>query len=76
MGAVLAQVQDGKEQTNCYASEAFSKAQTKVSATNRELLAIVTFTRRFKLYLLGTKFKIVTDQRALQWLLTSKIRMD
>ena len=45
-----------------------SKSQTNYSATKRELLAIVTFTRHFKRYLLGRKFKIVTDHCALQWL--------
>ena len=68
MGAVLARVQDGKERAICYASKAFSKSQTNYSATKRELLAIVTFTRHFKHYLLERKFKIVTDHRALQWL--------
>ena len=68
MGAVLAQVQDGKERAICYASKAFSKSQTNYSATKRELLAIVTFTRHFKHYLLGRKFRIVTDHHALQWL--------
>ena len=68
MGAVLAQVQDGKGRAICYATKAFSKFQTTYSATKRELLAIVTFTRHFKYYLLGRKFKIVIDHRALQWL--------
>ena len=68
MGAVLAQVQDGKERAICHASKAFSKSQKIYSATKRELLAIVTFTRQFEHYLLGRKFKIVTDHRALQWL--------
>ena len=68
IGAVLAQVQDGKEGAICYAYKAFSKSQTNYSATKRELLAIVTFTRHSKLYLLGRKFKSVTDHRALQWL--------
>ena len=68
MGAVLAQVQDGKERAFCYPSKAFSKSQTNYTAKKRELLAIVTFTRHFKHYLLGRKFKIVTDHRALQWL--------
>ena len=40
MGAVLAQVQDGKERAICYASKAFSKSQTNYSATKRELLAL------------------------------------
>ena len=68
MGAVLAQAQDGKKRAICHASKAFSKSQTNSSATKRELLAIVTFTRHFTNYLLGRKFKIVTDHRALQWL--------
>ena len=68
MGTVLAQVQDGMEKTICYASKALSKSQTKYSATRCELLAIVTFTRHFRHYLLGRKFTIVTDHRALQWL--------
>ena len=68
MGAVVARVQDGKERAICYASKAFLKSQTNYSATKKELLAIVTFTRHFKHYLLGKKFKIFTDHRALQWL--------
>ena len=68
MGAVLVQVQDGKKLAICYASKAFSKSQTNYSATKRELLAIVTFTRHLKHYFFGRKFRIVTDHRALQWL--------
>ena len=68
MGAVLDQEQHGKERAICYASEAFSKSQTNYSTTKRELLAIVTFTRHFKHYLLERKFNLVTDHRALHWL--------
>ena len=68
MAAVLAQMQDGKDRANCYASKAFSKSQSNYSATKRELLALVAFTRHFKHYFLGRKFKSVTDHRALQWL--------
>ena len=68
MGAVLAQVQDGKERAICYASRSLSKSQTKYSATRRKLLAFVTFTRHFRHYLVGQKFTIVTDHSALQWL--------
>ena len=46
----------------------FSKAQTRYSATKRELLAVVNFTRHFRHYLLGRQFKIVTNHSALQWL--------
>ena len=53
MEAVLAQVQDGKEQAFCYAFKAFSQSQSNYSATKRELLAIVTFTSHLKHYLFG-----------------------
>ena len=68
MRTVLAPVQDGKERAYCYASKAFSKTQTNFSVTKRELLAIVTFARHFKHYLLGRKINFATDHRALQWL--------
>ena len=68
MGAVLAQVQDGKERAICYASKALSKSQVNYSATKRELLAVVHFTRHFKHYLLGRKFILRTDHSALRWL--------
>ena len=68
MCAVLAQMQDGKERAICYASKSLSKSQTIYSATRRVLLALVTFTRHFRHYLLGQKFTIVTDHSALQWL--------
>ena len=61
-------MQDGKERSVCYASKSLSKSQTKYSATRRELLALVTFTRHFRDHLLGQKFTIVTDHSALQWL--------
>ena len=57
-----------KKPAICYASKAFSKSQTNYSETKWELLAIVTFTCQFKHYLLGRKFKVVTDHRSLQWL--------
>ena len=68
MGAVLALVQDGTERTICYASKAFSKSRTNFAAIKREFLAIETFTRPFKHYLLGKKIQIVTVHPALQWL--------
>ena len=72
MGVVLSQVQEGQKRAICYASKAFSKAQTRYSATKRELLAVVNSTRHFRQYLLGRKFKIVTDHSALQWLYNFK----
>ena len=70
--ALISQVQDGQERVICYASEAFSKAQTIFFATMRKLLEVVIFTRYLKHYLLGGQFKIATDHSALQWLHNSK----
>ena len=44
------------------------KITNKYSATRHELLALVTFTRHFRHYLLGQKFTKSTDHSALQWL--------
>ena len=74
MGAVLAQVQNRQERAICYESKAFSKPQSKYSATKRELLAMVHFTRYFRHYLPGRKFEIVTDHSALRWLHNFKDR--
>ena len=57
-----------KYRVTCYASKSLNKAQSRFSATKRELLTIVNYTRHFKHYLLGRRFKIITDHRALQWL--------
>ena len=48
MGAVIAQVQDGKERAICFASRSLSKSHTNYSATRRELLMLVTFTCHFR----------------------------
>ena len=68
ISAVFAQVQNGLERVICYASKSLNKAQGRYPTTKRELLAIVNYTRHFKHYLLGRRFKIITDHRALQWL--------
>ena len=66
--AVFNQIRNGSERVICHASKSFSKAQSQNSTTKRELLSIVIFTKHFKHYLLGRKFQIVTDHRALLWL--------
>ena len=68
IGAILAQVQNGPERVICYAPKSLNQAQSRYSTTERELLAIVNYTRHFKHYLLGRPFKIITDHRTLQWL--------
>jgi len=68
MGAVLSQIQNGEERPICYASQLYDKHQQNYNVTRKELLALVTFVRKFRQYLLGRSFTIRTDHAALQWL--------
>jgi len=68
IGAVLSQVQNGEERPVCYASQLYDKHQKNYNVTRKELLALVTFVKKFRQYLLGRKFLIRTDHAALQWL--------
>ena len=72
IGAVLSQKQNNTDKVIAYASKTLQKGQRNYSATKRELFAVVFFTQYFKDYLLGRKFFIITDHRALVWLYSFK----
>ena len=68
IGAVLSQVQDGKEVVIAYGSRRLTKSERNYCVTRQELLAIVWFTGHFKHYLIGRKFLLRTDHGSLRWL--------
>jgi len=68
IGAVLSQVQNREERPICNASQLYDKHQQNYNVTRKELLALVTFVKKFRQYLLGRPFLIRTDHAALQWL--------
>jgi len=68
IGAVLSQVQDGVEKPICYASQLYNRHEKNYNVTRKELLAVVTFVRTFRQYLLGRQFLVRTVHAALQWL--------
>lgn len=65
VGAVLSQTTDQGDRPIAYASRKLNPAETRYSATERELLAVVWAIRHFQEYLLGTRFVLETDHRAL-----------
>ena len=66
---VLSQVQVWKERMVAYGSFVLSTAQRNYYVSRIELLAIVVYTKHFRHYLLGNKFKVRTDHNSLIWLM-------
>ena len=72
IGAVLSQVQNGKERVIAFASNKLSKCQRAYCITRKELLAAYNYVLQFKHYLVGNKFLLRTDHKALEWILNWK----
>ena len=69
IGAVLSQIQDGKERPIAFISKALTDAQSHLDATEGEALAVVWAVDAFQKYLYGRKFTLYTDHSALRQLL-------
>lgn len=65
---VLVQVQDGIERVIAFHSVKFSRTQRNYSATERECLAVLSSVEKFRPYIDGVSFTVVTDHSSLRWL--------
>ena len=64
IGAVLSQLDDnGHERVIAYGSRLLTKPECQYCVTQRELLAVVTFTRQYRSYLMGRKFLLSHQRR-------------
>ena len=72
LGAILAQVRDGKERIICCASRSLNQAEKAYPATKLECLAIVWAVAKFRPYLMAMPFEVFTDHYSLQWLKTMR----
>ncbi len=72
IGAVLSQIQEGKERVIAYFSRTLNKSERDYCVTRKELLAVVDSIKQFHPYLYGLQFLVRSDHAALTWLLKFK----
>ena len=71
LGAIISQPDGERENVIAYASRTLKPAERNYNTTELELLAIVWAVERFKPYLFGTVFELVTDHKPLIYLNSS-----
>ena len=70
LGYILAQsADDGRMRAICFGSRALTPTEQNYAATERECLAVVEGVKKYHVYLHGNKFVVVTDHKALIWLM-------
>lgn len=68
LGGVLTQELEGEEVAIAFCSRSLSRAERNYSVTQRELLSLLFCIEKFRPYVEGTKFRVITDHYSLLWL--------
>uniref|UniRef100_A0ABD2WS82 RNA-directed DNA polymerase n=1 Tax=Trichogramma kaykai TaxID=54128 RepID=A0ABD2WS82_9HYME len=68
LGAVLTQTIDNTERVLCFASRTMNAAERNYSVTERECLAVLWAVQKFRPYVEGYHFKVISDHSSLKWL--------
>ena len=72
LGAVLYQVQEGRQRAIAYASRSLSKSEKNYAVHKLEVLALKwAITDKFHEYLYGSQFQVYTDNNPLTYVLTT-----
>lgn len=72
IGGILVQGEGEEERVIAYMSEKLSLAQKKYQTTEKECLAVIRSMEKFRPYIEGTKFTVITDHASLLWLMNLK----
>lgn len=68
IGAVLCQKTDDSDQPVAYLSRKLNDCEKRYSASEKELLSVVYAVEKFRPYIDGVHFTVITDHKALVWL--------
>lgn len=68
LGAVLTQTINDEEKVIAYASRTMTETETRYTVTEQECLAVIWSIRKFRCYLEGYSFTVITDHSSLRWL--------
>lgn len=73
VGGVLFQYDDsGKEHPIAYVSKKLNKSQKNYTVTELECMAAIVCVNKFRPYIEGLPFRIITDHSSLKWLMSQK----